>query len=172
MSNATDQSTSESLPVNKMRPIHPGEILREEFMVDPRISVAALAKKLNIHQSDLQRFVDEQASMSELLAEKLSVYFGNTSTLWLNLQESYDERIASDVDKRVKKIVSDILGIDEDEITDSSNLVNDLHADSLDFVDIVMEVELEFNVEIPDEDASRATTYGQLVSCLKNYLKG
>ena len=69
----------------------------------------------------------------------------------------------SNVDERVKKIVIEQLGVKEDEVTNSSSFVDDLGADSLDTVELVMALEEEFECEIPDEEAEKITTVQQAI---------
>jgi acyl carrier protein len=69
----------------------------------------------------------------------------------------------SNVDERVKKIVIEQLGVKEDEVSNSSSFVDDLGADSLDTVELVMALEEEFECEIPDEEAEKITTVQQAV---------
>lgn len=69
----------------------------------------------------------------------------------------------SDIEQRVKKIVAEQLGVAEDEIKLESSFVNDLGADSLDTVELVMALEDEFEIEIPDEQAEKITTVQQAV---------
>ncbi|HCJ50801.1 MAG: acyl carrier protein [Gallionella sp.] len=64
----------------------------------------------------------------------------------------------SNNEQRVKKIVAEQLGVNEAEVKNESSFVNDLGADSLDTVELVMALEEEFGVEIPDEDAEKITT--------------
>ena len=71
------------------------------------------------------------------------------------------------LEKKVKEIIIDKLGIEESEVTDSASFTNDLGADSLDTVELIMEFEREFNVSIPDEDAEKIGTIGQAISYLK-----
>ena len=59
------------------------------------------------------------------------------------------------VDERVKKIIAEQLGVEEDEVTNEASFVEDLGADSLDTVELVMALEEEFGIEIPDEDAEK-----------------
>ena len=79
--------------------------------------------------------------------------------------------IMSDVATRVKKIIVDKLGVDEAEVTTEASFTNDLGADSLDTVELIMEFEKEFNISIPDEQAETITTVGQAVSYLEENAK-
>ena len=72
------------------------------------------------------------------------------------------------VDDRVKEIIVENLGVDVEKVTSDASFVEDLGADSLDTVELVMAFEEEFDIEIPDEDAERLTTVGEAVSYLKN----
>ena len=65
---------------------------------------------------------------------------------------------------KVKEVIIDKLGVDEDAIKTDANFVNDLGADSLDTVELIMEFEEEFGIEIPDEDAENITTVGSAVN--------
>ncbi|MCX7893953.1 MAG: acyl carrier protein [Burkholderiales bacterium] len=67
------------------------------------------------------------------------------------------------VDQRVKKIVAEQLGVNESEIKNESRFVDDLGADSLDTVELVMALEEEFETEIPDEEAEKITTVQQAI---------
>jgi len=67
------------------------------------------------------------------------------------------------IEERVKKIVIEQLGVKEDEVTTKASFVDDLGADSLDTVELVMALEEEFETEIPDEDAEKITTVQQAV---------
>tara|TARA_B100000941_G_scaffold127763_1_gene90260 strand:- start:62 stop:292 length:231 start_codon:yes stop_codon:yes gene_type:complete len=64
---------------------------------------------------------------------------------------------------KVKEVIIDKLGVDEDSIKSDAHFVNDLGADSLDTVELIMEFEEEFGIEIPDEDAENITTVGTAV---------
>ncbi|MCB1758345.1 MAG: acyl carrier protein [Gammaproteobacteria bacterium] len=70
----------------------------------------------------------------------------------------------SSIEERVKKIVIEQLGVTEDEVTTEASFVDDLGADSLDTVELVMALEEEFETEIPDEDAEKITTVAQAVA--------
>ena len=69
----------------------------------------------------------------------------------------------SSIEDRVKQIVVEQLGVSEDEVSGDSSFVDDLGADSLDTVELVMALEEEFNCEIPDEEAEKITTVQQAV---------
>jgi acyl carrier protein len=74
------------------------------------------------------------------------------------------------IDEKVKKIIVDQLGVDPNEVTNQASFIDDLGADSLDTVELVMAFEEEFDIEIPDEDAEKMTTVGQAVEYLKKKL--
>lgn len=74
----------------------------------------------------------------------------------------------SDVAERVKKIVIEHLGVDADKVTEKAHFIDDLGADSLDTVELVMAFEEEFNVEIPDDAAEKIATVGDAVSFLSS----
>ena len=73
----------------------------------------------------------------------------------------------SDVAERVKKIVVEHLGVEADKVVDSANFIDDLGADSLDTVELVMAFEEEFGVEIPDDQAETIVTVGDAVKFLE-----
>lgn len=70
----------------------------------------------------------------------------------------------SDIESKVKAIIVEKLGVDEGDITSEASFMNDLGADSLDLVELVMEFEKQFGVSIPDEDTEKITTVGDAVS--------
>lgn len=72
--------------------------------------------------------------------------------------------VATSLDARVIKIVSEQLGVEEQKISSTSSFVDDLGADSLDTVELVMAFEEEFKVEIPDEDAEKIKTVGDAIN--------
>ncbi len=77
----------------------------------------------------------------------------------------------SDIEQRVKKIVVEQLGVEEANVKNSSSFVDDLGADSLDTVELVMALEEEFNCEIPDEEAEKITTVQQAIDYVNANLK-
>ena len=81
------------------------------------------------------------------------------------LLEDYN---VSDVKEKVIKVVSEQLGVDEEKITDNTSFINDLGADSLDIVEMVMELEDEFNVKIPEDAAEKIQTVGDAVTFIES----
>jgi len=76
----------------------------------------------------------------------------------------------SEIESKVKAIIVEKLGVDESEVTPEASFTNDLGADSLDTVELIMEFEKEFNVSIPDEQAEKIGTVGQAIAYLENEL--
>ena len=74
----------------------------------------------------------------------------------------------SDVATKVKAIIIDKLGVDEAEVTDSASFTNDLGADSLDTVELIMEFEKEFDIQIPDDQAEKIATVGQAIQYIES----
>ncbi len=77
----------------------------------------------------------------------------------------------SDIPSRVKAIIVDKLGVDEGEVTNDASFTNDLGADSLDTVELIMEFEKEFNIAIPDETAEQIATVGEAISYIEENSK-
>ena len=73
----------------------------------------------------------------------------------------------SDVASRVKAIIVDKLGVDENEVTPEASFTNDLGADSLDTVELIMEFEKEFNMGIPDDQAEGISTVGEAIKYIE-----
>ena len=77
----------------------------------------------------------------------------------------------SNIAERVNKIIVEKLGVDESEVTATASFTNDLGADSLDTVELIMEFEKEFDLSIPDEQAENIQTVGQAVEYLESQLQ-
>ena len=71
--------------------------------------------------------------------------------------------------ERVKNVIVDQLSVDADEVTFEASFVDDLGADSLDVVELIMGLETEFDIEIPDEDAEKISTVGDAVEYIKSH---
>lgn len=80
-------------------------------------------------------------------------------------------RTMSDISTRVNAIIVDKLGVDESEVTPEASFTNDLGADSLDTVELIMEFEKEFNIAIPDDQAEKIGTVGEAISYIENNSK-
>jgi acyl carrier protein len=77
----------------------------------------------------------------------------------------------SDIKSKVTKIIVDKLGVDESEVTVEASFTNDLGADSLDTVELIMEFEKEFNIAIPDDQAEKIGTVGQAIEYIESNVK-
>jgi len=77
--------------------------------------------------------------------------------------------VNSEIFEKVRKIIADKLDIEEDKITPESSFLDDLGADSLDIVELIMELEEEFNIEIPDEDAEKIRTVADAVKYIEEH---
>lgn len=89
-----------------MRPVHPGEVLREDFLVPLGMSANALAKALNVPAPRINDIIRERRGVSADTAMRLARYFGGDARSWLNLQAAYDLRVAEiENAKRIEKEV-------------------------------------------------------------------
>jgi len=77
----------------------------------------------------------------------------------------------SDIAAKVKAIIVDKLGVDESEVTPEASFTNDLGADSLDTVELIMEFEKEFDIAIPDDQAEKISTVGEAIAYIENNTK-
>ena len=73
-----------------------------------------------------------------------------------------------DIIKRVNRIISNQLEIDEDKLSENTSLIDDLAVDSIDTVELIIAFEVEFDLEIPDEEAEKLSTVGDVVDYIKN----
>jgi acyl carrier protein len=74
----------------------------------------------------------------------------------------------AEIAEKIKKIIVDKLGVDESEVTNEASFTNDLGADSLDTVELIMEFEKEFDISIPDEEAEKIQTVGEVINYLNS----
>ena len=96
---------------NGMRPVHPGEILREDYLVPLNMSAHALAKRLHIPASRINDIVLERRGVSADTALRLAYFFGGDAQSWLNLQSMYDLRVAeiaksSSISKQIEPLAA------------------------------------------------------------------
>lgn len=86
------------------RPIHPGEFLREEYLAPLNMSAGALARKLNLPRTRIERIAKEEIGMTPDTALRLARFFGTTPEFWMNFQQAYEleteaRKLASELDK-------------------------------------------------------------------------
>jgi len=89
----------------------------------------------------------------------------------LSLQQIIETKKMSDISVRVKAIIVDKLGVDESEVNPEASFTNDLGADSLDTVELIMEFEKEFNIAIPDDQAENISTVGDAITYIEKNSK-
>ena len=87
---------------------------------------------------------------------------------FLFLFTTINQIIMSDISSRVTAIIVDKLGVDENEVVETASFTNDLGADSLDTVELIMEFEREFDIQIPDDQAEKIETVGQAVKYIES----
>ncbi len=78
---------------NSLPPVHPGEILREEYLIPLGMSAGALARKLNVPRTRIERIATEQTSITPDTALRLAKFFGTSPEFWINLQTGYDLKV-------------------------------------------------------------------------------
>jgi acyl carrier protein len=94
---------------------------------------------------------------------------------WSEIQETAEKEthpMAAAVEDKVKQIIVEQLGVDEGEVTPNASFVDDLGADSLDTVELVMAFEEAFDIEIPDEDAEKIRTVKDAIDYIDKHAKG
>lgn len=92
--------------VNHMRAVHPGEVLREDFLIPAGISVNALAIALSVPATRIHEIVKERRAVTADTAERLARYFGGDAASWLALQASYDLKTLptrDEIERRVQR---------------------------------------------------------------------
>ncbi len=92
---------------------------------------------------------------------KINISFSNLRGGELKIMSS------EEIFEKIKKIIVDLLQVAEDNVTLESNFIDDLGADSLDLVELIMGIEEEFNIEIPDGEAEKVVTVGDVVEYIK-----
>ena len=89
----------------KLPPMHPGEVLREEFLIPLKLSAGTLASKMNLPRTRIERIASEDVGITADTALRLGKALGTSPQLWLNLQNDYDLQIAKrDIGKIIEKI--------------------------------------------------------------------
>jgi acyl carrier protein len=98
-----------------------------------------------------------------------SFWGGKTLRVFNPPQKETQMASTEEIMGKVKKIISEQLGVDEGEVTNESHFIDDLGADSLDTVELVMALEEEFGIEIPDEDAEKIQTVGDVQKYIEEH---
>ena len=91
-----------------MRPIHPGEVLREDFLKPLEMSANALATKLGVTPARINEIVREKRGVTADSALRLAKYFGGNAQIWLNLQSTYELRLVETVDLQFLEAIEPI----------------------------------------------------------------
>jgi acyl carrier protein len=107
----------------------------------------------------------ESAPKSFVKLASVFTSFSSTPNLSTIIAVTFAEM--SDIASRVKAIIVDKLGVDENEVVTEASFTNDLGADSLDTVELIMEFEKEFDIQIPDDQAENIATVGQAISYIE-----
>jgi acyl carrier protein len=76
-----------------------------------------------------------------------------------------------DIETRIKKVIADMLGVDDADMVPNASIVNDLGADDLDEVELIIALEEEFDIEIPDDEAEKLKTIGQVIDYINAHTK-
>tara|TARA_B100001939_G_scaffold346789_1_gene366481 strand:- start:298 stop:606 length:309 start_codon:yes stop_codon:yes gene_type:complete len=100
-----------------------------------------------------------------------SILLSYGKVFYLHSEKQLKFKNMSDVKSRVIAIIVDKLGVDESEVTPEASFTNDLGADSLDTVELIMEFEKEFNIAIPDDQAENIQTVGESISYIEDNAK-
>lgn len=90
--------------MNRMRPVHPGEILREEFLLPLDMSARSLALALGVPATRIHEIVKERRSVTADTAERLARYFGGDAASWMSLQAAYDLKTLPTRDEIVRRV--------------------------------------------------------------------
>ncbi len=88
-----------------------------------------------------------------------------------NINQNNFNKTMSDIEKKVKEIIAEKLGVDESVVKNEASFANDLGADSLDTVELIMEFEKEFGISIPDDQAEKITTVDDAIQYIENNKK-
>ncbi len=107
----------------------------------------------------------------EILKYLFQFLFYVVKSIFFAAQNQLKRLTMSDIATRVKAIIVDKLGVDEKEVTPEASFTNDLGADSLDTVELIMEFEKEFNIAIPDDQAEKIGTVSEAVAYIENNAK-
>jgi acyl carrier protein len=114
---------------------------------------------------------NEQAVIPIFYQEQKSLTIFPQISFFALIFKSLNIKNMSEIAQKVKQIIIEKLGVEESEVTPEASFTNDLGADSLDTVELIMEFEKEFNISIPDDQAENISTVGQAISYLEQNVK-
>lgn len=98
-------------------------------------------------------------------------FFATAFEIEIIYKQLKEKRIMSEIESKVKSIIVDKLGVDESEVKPEASFTNDLGADSLDTVELIMEFEKEFGISIPDDKAEKIATVGDAIAYIEENAK-
>jgi len=105
-----------------------------------------------------------------VLSRQKSITFVAVKIVFLLLTKKL--KIMSEIESRVKAVIVDKLGVEESEVTSDASFTNDLGADSLDTVELIMEFEKQFEVKIPEDQADKISTVGDAIAFIEKMMAG
>jgi acyl carrier protein len=112
-----------------------------------------------------------QGTLHSLEQDQKSLTILPQISLFAQIFKLLTRKNMSEIATKVKQIIIEKLGVEESEVTPEASFTNDLGADSLDTVELIMEFEKEFNISIPDDQAENISTVGQAISYLEQNVK-
>jgi acyl carrier protein len=113
----------------------------------------------------------QQVSLTLVWQDQKSLTILPQISFFALILKSLNRKNMSEIAQKVKQIIIEKLGVEESEVTPEASFTNDLGADSLDTVELIMEFEKEFNISIPDDQAENISTVGQAISYLEQNVK-
>ena len=118
--------------------------------------------------ANMKKLCKLYGNLSKIFGQNEKVYFLCSALSYLFIKNI---TIMAEIEARVKAIIVDKLGVDESEVTPNASFTNDLGADSLDTVELIMELEKEFGMSIPDDQAEKISTVKDAVDYIANNVK-
>jgi len=123
----------------------------------------------NEHKNSLSNDLTGSKKQKICINEGFVIYFASIKFLSINIKLNITAM--SDIKGKVTAIIVDKLGVDESEVTPEASFTNDLGADSLDTVELIMEFEKEFDMAIPDDQAEKIGTVGEAIKYIEENIK-
>jgi len=133
------------------------------------INYRRFVKLYNEHKNSLSNDLTGSKKQKICINEGFVIYFASIKFLSINIKLNITAM--SDIKGKVTAIIVDKLGVDESEVTPEASFTNDLGADSLDTVELIMEFEKEFDMAIPDDQAEKIGTVGEAIKYIEENIK-